>query len=90
MPAGAAGQVPGVPFQQRNYENWSYANAQKDCNWEMCGCPLFLLCAAKKRKIDQDGISATASVSSGLNLNISLAVYLPDRIRRREKKKITS
>lgn len=29
MPASAAGHVPGVPFQQRNYENWSYANAQK-------------------------------------------------------------
>lgn len=48
MPNSAAGQVPGVPFQQCNYENWSYANEQKDCYWEMCRCPLFLLCTVKK------------------------------------------
>lgn len=46
MPNSAAGQVPGVPFQQRNYENWSYANEQKGCYWEMC--PLFLFCTVKK------------------------------------------
>lgn len=77
MPASAAGQVPGVPFQQRNYENWSYANAQRDCNWEMCPRPLLLLCVVKKKENRSEteyllSASATASVSSGLNLNISL------------------
>lgn len=51
MPNSAAGQVPGVPFEQCNYENWSYANEQKDCFWEMCSCPLFLSCRVKKKNI---------------------------------------
>lgn len=79
MPKSAAGQVPGVPFQQRNYENWSYANAQKDCFWEMCRCPLFLLCMVKKRKqIRTEYLvgSTTAFVSNGLNSNISVFMVL--------------
>ncbi len=53
MPDSAAGQVPADPFEQCNYENWSYADEQKDCYWEMCHCPLFLSCTVKIKNTTQ-------------------------------------
>lgn len=51
MPKSAAGQVPGVPFEQCNHENWSYANEQKkDRFQEERRCPLLLSCTLNRKK----------------------------------------